>query len=58
MVDAVLIIGENTVSRHLSEFYIYVGMSSDHLSNTPCPDGPFAFPIDDTYGKLHADGVV
>ena len=46
LVDAVLIIGENTNTRHLSEFYIYVGMSTDHTSNTVCPNGPFAYPID------------
>ncbi len=49
-VDAVLIIGENTASRHLSEFDIIVGMSSNYLSNTACPGGPFAFPIDSDYG--------
>ena len=49
-VDAILIIGENTDFRHLSEFNIYIGMSTDHLSNTKCPGGPFAYPLDERYG--------
>ena len=51
LVDAVLIIGVNTDTRHLSEFYIYVGMSTDYTSNTVCPGAPFAFPTDGNYGN-------
>ena len=50
LVDAVLIIGENTASRHLSEFNIFVGMSTDHNENTACPNGPFAL-SDGNYGN-------
>ena len=56
LVDAVLIMGENTLSRHLSEFYIFVGFSPDHNSNTACPGAPFAYPIDTNYATYHNGG--
>ena len=50
-IDAVLVIGENDSSVHISEFNIYIGFSSDYLSNTLCDGGPFAYPLDATYGS-------
>ena len=44
MVDAIFVLGENNKDYHLSEFYLYVGMSSDWKENTACPNGPFADP--------------
>ena len=56
MVDAILVIGENVSSRHLSEFYLYVGFDSDYTQNTQCPGGPFAFPRDSNYGTYNGNG--
>ena len=53
-VDAVLLLGENTIGRFLSEFYIYVGFFPDHLKNTACPGGPYAYPIDGTYDTTYS----
>jgi len=49
-VDAILLMGFDDKDFHLSEFDLYVGYSNDYKENTPCPDGPFAYPVDSTYG--------
>ena len=49
-VDAILLMGETHKDLQLSEFDLYVGYSENYEENTPCPNGPFAYPIDDTYG--------
>ena len=33
----------------ISEFHLYVGYSEHIRDNEPCPGGPFAYPLDDTY---------
>ena len=50
MVDAILVLGY--LNRHISEFELYVGYDSDHTNNTPCPGGPFAYPVTNDYGTL------
>ena len=49
LVDAIVIIGTNEVNFMLSEFSLYVGYDPDYSKNTPCPGGPYAYPIDSTY---------
>ena len=41
--------GMNEIGRMLSEFYLYVGYDADFRNNQPCPDGPYAYPLDDNY---------
>ena len=53
MVDAILLVGQDDVDYFLSEFYLYVGHDSDYSKNTPCPGGPFAYPLDSTYGTIY-----
>ena len=55
LVDAVLIMGTNIDTSHLSEFYIFVGWNSEHCLNTECPGAPFAYPTDGNYGT-YVDG--
>ena len=50
MVDAILLVGQDDKDYFLSEFYLYVGYDSDYSQNTPCPGGPYAYPIDSTFG--------
>ena len=57
LVDAILIVGENDAAFFLSEFYLYVGYDSDYSNNTLCPDGPFAYPIDSTYGTHQENNI-
>ena len=65
MVDAILLLGDVTPEKHLSDYHLYVGFSSDYTQNTDCdPDGEaFAIydedlfntysegPLDDDYGQ-------
>ena len=44
--------GTAETDLQISEFDLYVGYSEDYRNNTPCPNGPFAYPLDDTYGTV------
>ena len=35
---------------------MYVGYDSNYQSNTPCPGGPFAYPITSDYGQFSSHG--
>ena len=48
-VDAIFVMGLNEIGLMLSEFYLYVGYDADFRNNQPCPDGPYAYPLDDNY---------
>ena len=48
-IDAILVMGQNKVEWHLSEFSLYVGYDPTWSNNTPCPGGPFAM-RDANYG--------
>ena len=50
-VDAILIMGDQRFGWQLSEFRLYVGFDSDYTNNVECPGGPFAYPVDHTYGS-------
>lgn len=47
-VDAILVIGENNVAYHLSDFYLYVGYAPDYSKNTSCSSNKLS-PFDSTY---------
>ena len=50
-VDMIQVLGQFLDgSKHLSEFDLYVGYDTDYLNNTPCPGGPFAYPVTNRYG--------
>ena len=42
--------GDWRPANYLSEFHLYVGVHSDYTKNTPCPGGPFAYPLSSDYG--------
>ena len=53
MVDAILLMGENVKSVHISEFSLYVGYSPDYTQNTPCSASPYIPADDPTYGRYY-----
>ena len=56
-VDAILLMGTTQKELQLSEFDLYVGYSKNYEENTACPNGPFAYPVDETYGTYFDDSL-
>ena len=53
LIDAILLVGQDDTAYFLSEFYLYVGYNSDYSTNSPCPGGPYAYPIDWRFGTYY-----
>ena len=61
-IDAILVLGAgDLIDDQISEFNIHVGYDSDYSNNTPCPNGPFAYPKTSDFGtykwKVNAIGA-
>ena len=50
LVETILVLGASDISFHISDFHLYVGYNPDYQHNTPCPGGPFAYPVTADYG--------